>query len=136
MPLSDHEQRLLEQMERALYQEDPKFATSLRNPSNGTVNKTRLALGIGGAVVGLLVVVGGVALSQPIIGVVGFAAMVGSAFAAWTGLSAPAAEQTDAKGSAAPRTSTAKPRQSATQNGFMDKMEERWRKRRDDDRRG
>ena len=30
MPLSDHEQRLLEQMERALYAEDPKFATTMR----------------------------------------------------------------------------------------------------------
>jgi len=30
MPLSEHEQRLLEQMEKALYAEDPKFATSLR----------------------------------------------------------------------------------------------------------
>ncbi|MEW2633449.1 DUF3040 domain-containing protein, partial [Streptomyces sp. NPDC048389] len=27
MPLSEHEQRMLEQMERALYAEDPKFAT-------------------------------------------------------------------------------------------------------------
>jgi hypothetical protein len=26
VPLSDHEQRLLEQIERALYAEDPKFA--------------------------------------------------------------------------------------------------------------
>ena len=31
MPLSEHEQRLLEQMERALYAEDPKFASSLRS---------------------------------------------------------------------------------------------------------
>ena len=30
MPLSEHEQHLLEQMERALYAEDPKFASSLR----------------------------------------------------------------------------------------------------------
>ena len=30
MPLSEHEQRLLEQMERALYAEDPKFASALR----------------------------------------------------------------------------------------------------------
>ena len=30
VPLSDHEQRLLEQMERALYAEDPKFATTMR----------------------------------------------------------------------------------------------------------
>ena len=31
MPLSEHEQRLLEQMERALYAEDPKFASTLRS---------------------------------------------------------------------------------------------------------
>jgi hypothetical protein len=30
VPLSEHEQRLLEQMERALYAEDPKFVSSLR----------------------------------------------------------------------------------------------------------
>ena len=30
MPLSDHEQRLLEQIERALYAEDPKFASTVR----------------------------------------------------------------------------------------------------------
>ncbi|HNE89871.1 MAG TPA: DUF3040 domain-containing protein, partial [Actinomycetota bacterium] len=35
MPLSEHEQRLLEQMERALMAEDPKFATSLRHGSSG-----------------------------------------------------------------------------------------------------
>ncbi|GAA3106389.1 hypothetical protein GCM10020254_60330 [Streptomyces goshikiensis] len=29
VPLSEHEQRMLEQMERALYAEDPKFATAL-----------------------------------------------------------------------------------------------------------
>ena len=29
MPLSDHEQRLLEQIERALYAEDPKFASTV-----------------------------------------------------------------------------------------------------------
>jgi hypothetical protein len=31
VPLSEHEQRLLEQMERALYAEDPKFASTLRS---------------------------------------------------------------------------------------------------------
>ena len=29
MPLSENEQRLLEQMERALHAEDPKFATTM-----------------------------------------------------------------------------------------------------------
>ncbi|MGH3772637.1 MAG: DUF3040 domain-containing protein, partial [Pseudonocardiaceae bacterium] len=30
MPLSEHEQRLLDQIERALYAEDPKFASNVR----------------------------------------------------------------------------------------------------------
>ena len=30
MPLSEHEQRLLDQIERALYAEDPKFASTVR----------------------------------------------------------------------------------------------------------
>ena len=30
MPLSDHEQRMLDQIESALYAEDPKFASSVR----------------------------------------------------------------------------------------------------------
>ena len=30
MPLSEHEQRLLEQMERQLYADDPKLASTLR----------------------------------------------------------------------------------------------------------
>ena len=30
VPLSEHEQRMLEQMERALYAEDPKFASTMR----------------------------------------------------------------------------------------------------------
>ena len=33
MPLSEEELRLLEQMERALVQEDPKFASTLRGTS-------------------------------------------------------------------------------------------------------
>lgn len=35
MPLSEHEQRMLDQIERALYAEDPKFANTVRetNPA-------------------------------------------------------------------------------------------------------
>ena len=33
MPLSDHEQRMLDQIESALYAEDPKFASSVRGGS-------------------------------------------------------------------------------------------------------
>ena len=46
MPLSEHEQRLLEQMERALYAEDPKFASSLRRSGVRQGSRKRLILGV------------------------------------------------------------------------------------------
>ena len=47
MPLSEHEQRLLEQMERALYAEDPKFASALRGHDlRGRYRRRLLAAGL------------------------------------------------------------------------------------------
>jgi hypothetical protein len=45
MPLSEQEQKLLEQMEQALYADDPKFASNLRSPGTGATRK-RAALGV------------------------------------------------------------------------------------------
>ena len=45
MPLSEHEQRLLEQMERALYAEDPKLASTLRGADLRAHHRRRVALG-------------------------------------------------------------------------------------------
>ena len=89
MPLSDHEQRLLEQMERALYEDDPKFAVvaSQRQRREPEPHADRRRI-LRGRLAGLVVVVVGVAISIPIIGVVGFAAMVAGAFWAWTGTQA------------------------------------------------
>ena len=42
MPLSEHEQRLLDQIERALYQEDPKFASTVRSTDLRTHMRRRL----------------------------------------------------------------------------------------------
>lgn len=129
MPLSEHEQRLLEQMERALHAEDPKLASTLRHGSNRSVNGRQVFVGVLGLVIGLAGLLGGVITSLVVLGVIGFlvmlggALLIGSAFRS-TSESAP----TDA---ANPPT-TAKARQSSS-HGFMDKMEERWRKRREQD---
>ena len=53
MPLSEHEQRLLEQMEKALYAEDPKFATSLRSAPGARAARGRAALGVLGLLAGI-----------------------------------------------------------------------------------
>ena len=52
MPLSEHEQRLLEQMERALYAEDPKFASSLRSAGPRPGSRRKAAVGVLTALVG------------------------------------------------------------------------------------
>lgn len=59
MPLSEHEQRLLEQIEQAFYAEDPKFANAYRTTDLRTLQRRRmiragvlLAVGIGVAVAG------------------------------------------------------------------------------------
>lgn len=137
MPLSEHEQRLLEQMERALYAEDPKFATSLRSASAGRASRGRAAFGV-------LVLLGGVTLLMlgailPLIplGVVGFVVMVVGATLTYIGLrgrpATPAAEG-DASSDAAPgATGGSAPRRAPKQSsGFMDRLEDRWRKRRDE----
>lgn len=134
MPLSEHEQRLLEQMERALYAEDPKFASSLQRPSLGQASRGRLVAGAATALAGLALLVTGVATKLPIVGVVGFLAMLAGVIVAFTGSrSAEAAENgaVGATGASAPTTSP-KPKKAG---GFMDRMEYRWRNRREGDQR-
>lgn len=75
MPLSENEQRLLEQMERALAAEDPKFASALRGrPSLAGKRFAPLALGL--LLVGIALIVAAVAVPLMPIGIVGFAAVL------------------------------------------------------------
>jgi hypothetical protein len=126
VPLSEHEQRLLEQMERALYAEDPKFATSLRQPVIRQGSRKRVALGITIALLGIGLLVTGVAVKLAIVGVLGFVAMLAGAIIALTGGTEPEsgaasaqqpAPQGKAKGSSSPS------------DGFMGRMEDRWKHR-------
>jgi hypothetical protein len=89
VPLSEHEQQLLNEIERALYEEDPKFAASVRGArfrrplQRGRVQGLALlVLGVAALVVGLLVPVrpGNV----PIISVIGFPLMIAGAVVFWT----------------------------------------------------
>jgi hypothetical protein len=74
MPLSEHEQRLLEQMERAFYEDDPQFASSMERPRRSLGRRTGLA--IVAAVVGLATILVGLSAQKPVIGVVGFAFLI------------------------------------------------------------
>ena len=79
MPLSEHEQRLLEQIERALVDDDPKFASSVRTGDRRLKARRKLQLGALLVVVGLAVLVGGAVARSVPLGVLGFLVMFGGA---------------------------------------------------------
>lgn len=85
MPLSEHEQRMLEQMERALYAEDPKFATALEGSGLRTYTRRRVYQAVAGFLVGIALLMAGMVAQQIWISVVGFLVMLGCAVLAVTG---------------------------------------------------
>jgi hypothetical protein len=128
VPLSEHEQRLLEQMERALYAEDPKLASTLRGADVGAHQRRRIVLGALGVIVGLGLLLAGVSVGWAL-GVLGFLVMLASAWwmlSSWRGRgSAP----TGPAPAGAPRTGRTK--QAKGSKPVMDRFEERWRRRRE-----
>ncbi|MBC7591481.1 MAG: DUF3040 domain-containing protein [Salinibacterium sp.] len=74
MPLSEQEQRLLEEMERSLYQNDADFVATV-NPNRGKPNYRILVIGVLVGILGIATLVAGVIVRQPLVGVLGFAVM-------------------------------------------------------------
>jgi predicted lipid-binding transport protein (Tim44 family) len=126
VPLSEHEQRLLEQMERALYAEDPKFATSLRSSGPRPGSRRKAVVGVLVGLVGLGLLVAGAATAIIVLGVLGFLGMLAGTVLVVSALRAPAAEATAPAAGAAPKAAPA-----PKSGGFMDRVEERFRKRRE-----
>ena len=92
MPLSEEELRLLEQMEQALAQEDPKFVSTLRGSSLERVARMRTIVAAVVFVLGIGMLMGGTISAQIWLGVLGFVVMLASAtigIAAWRGRHVP-----------------------------------------------
>ena len=142
MELSEEELRMLEQMERALVEEDPKLASTLRGTSFQRAARRRMI--VGGVIllagIGLLIVavlLDLTAIVQTIVGVLGFVVMLGGAILALTSARNP--------GAAAPKVRASgrsgfgvvdggrphRPGRQRSGTPFMERMEERWRRRRD-----
>ena len=131
MPLSEHEQRLLDQIERELYAEDPKFASTVRGKKLRGPTKRRRIEGIAVFVIGVALLVVGVAFSRlqvagvPWVSVFGFLVMFTGAlltlYAFRNRAESESDQQSGTKGDAA------KPRSS-----FAQRMEERFRQRFED----
>ncbi|MGH3830060.1 MAG: DUF3040 domain-containing protein [Pseudonocardiaceae bacterium] len=87
MPLSEHEQRLLDQIERALYAEDPKFASNVRGARMRSRSHRRRIQGTVLFALGLVLLVVGVVIpfrpvGIPVISVLGFLVMFAGAVVA------------------------------------------------------
>ena len=95
MPLSEEELRLLEQMEQALAQEDPKFASTLRGSTLERVARMRTVAAAAVFALGIVMLMGGAISQQIWLGVLGFLVMLGSAtvgLATWRGRHTAAAQ--------------------------------------------
>lgn len=78
MPLSEHEQRLLDEIEQALYAEDPKFAANVRSVRRPMQARRVMVLCVLGAVLGLGLVLVGLITTIIALSVVGFVLVVGA----------------------------------------------------------
>ena len=76
MPLSEREQKILEEIERDLYREDPSFARGVRRPGPRLPKATRARLGVLLFVAGLGALFAFFANQWLVLGVVAFGAMV------------------------------------------------------------
>ncbi len=78
MALSEHEQRLLEQIEQALYAEDPKFASAVRSAGSHFRARRWILISVVGVAAGLAIVLVGLAAKLIFLGVLGFVLIVGA----------------------------------------------------------
>lgn len=125
MPLSEHEQRLFDQIERALYAEDPKFASTIRGARLRPSRRRRIQ-GIALFVLGIALLVCGMLLPLkvfeiPVVSVIGFLMMFVGAVLTWAAMRR--GDATSGSGKDGHEDTKAR------RNGFTQRMEERFRKR-------
>jgi DUF3040 family protein len=139
VPLSEHEQRQLEQIEQALYADYPRFANAVRASDPRVHYKRRIVQAALGFLLGVGTLVAGVVTKNTWIGVAGFVVMLVSSMWALTSyrhMTGAAAGHGPArpKDRRASRRSRAGRPSRATGTGMMERLEERWRRRQERDR--
>ncbi|WP_433258803.1 DUF3040 domain-containing protein [Streptosporangium sp. CA-135522] len=130
MPLSDHEQRLLDQIEQALYAEDPKWANTVRISDPRSHYRRRLVKASIGFILGIVLLMVGVVINNIPLGVGGFVVMLAACL--W-GLSSWKRMNGFGEAASAPSGRQGRSgRRGGPRQSFMERMEERWRRRHDE----
>jgi Protein of unknown function (DUF3040) len=131
MPLSEHEQRILAEIERRLLEEDPKFAHQVGSSFRAHLGR-RLKLAVAGFVLGLVVVVSSTFLENVAIGVAGFVIMLACVFLFVRTLRRRATVERPVSGPAPPTGSAPSQRRPGGKGGldaWWGRMTDRWRSR-------
>ncbi|XAS65309.1 DUF3040 domain-containing protein [Micrococcaceae bacterium Sec5.8] len=119
MPLSEHEQKLLEQLEKQLHEDDPKFASSMGSDAGRSWSTRHLVIGVLATLAGVVLLLLGVTIQSILVGVLGFVVMgAGVYYATMRGAGAGTAK------ASGPAGKSGKPRSS-----FMSNLEQRWDER-------
>jgi hypothetical protein len=138
MALTEYEKKILEQMEASLREEDPALASQMSAPVSDEPESEapaaprgprRIALGLTGAVLGMIVLVAAVSLGYSVLsillGVAGFALTVAGVLYA---LSRPGG-----KGNVTDESASNKKNDGGGWDSFIQDQERRWDNRKDDD---
>ena len=140
MALTEYEKKILEQMEASLREEDPALASQMSAPVSDEPESEapaaprgprRIALGLTGAVLGMIVLVAAVSLGYSVLsillGVAGFALTVAGVLFA---LSRPGTNPSGNEGEAPKQK---KSKESGGWDSFIQDQERRWDDRKNDD---
>jgi hypothetical protein len=131
VPLSEHEQRQLEQIEQALYREDRRLVRLVRSSDPRVHYRRRVAEAVVGLVLGVAMIVAGIVL--PVIGlaVAGFVVMLLSSIwvlNSWRQMSTVALGATPGLPAGKRRSKRAR-RGAPGHSSFGERLDERWRRR-------
>ena len=120
MPLSEHEQRLLDQLEQQLHADDPKFASHMESASGRSLSTMHIVVGSLIAVAGILVLLIGISNQIIALGVLGFIVMGAGVYWATSKRSGGGKDASSTAGKSSP----------PSKGGFMSNLENRWDERR------
>ncbi len=137
MPLSEHEQRQLEAIEQALYADYPKLAQAVRARDPRVHYKRRMLYAVAGFLVGVAVLLAGVVYRHhffPWIAVGGFVVMLACAMWALNSWRHMGGVVSGRGATRTRKTGQARRKRAAGSSRFMERLEERWRRRQEGER--
>ena len=139
MPLSEHEQRQLEQIEQALYREDRRLARLVRSSDPRVHYRRRVVEALVGLLLGAAMIAVGIVMTVIGLAVAGFVVMLLSgiwALNSWRQMATVAVGASGAQRAAAAPGAAGQRRSrrgSAPGGTFGERLDERWRRRQEGD---